>query len=1084
MLSRFGRIFFSLTLALAFASAELVNIPVALADNTSDEAELRFQRGVAFYKIREYEEALVEFFHSNRLVRNASTLINIARCYEQLRKFNEAFRYYDEYLAEVSDPAARKIAEDSIQRLAPRMATLRIETTPPGAEIYIDRKNLGSLGVTPKTLAIDPGKTTVILALPGHREVTQQVNLVLGTQARLESDLEFITGTLVLDGSPEGAKVHLNTGADDELLCTLPCEKVMAPGNHILSIAAEGHYSMQLPVAITPDARTTLTVDLQALPPVMGALHVTANRDGALVSVNDLAIGITPNVVHTLPVGTHKIRVTMRGMQPFEQEVVIKENDTSPLHAELRFAAEITTAATKSETTTSEAPASVTVISSDEIQAFGYSTLPEALRAVRGLYFSNDRMYESIGMRGISPPGGYNSRILILYNGHALNDAYTGQAYIGRDFSIDLADVERIEVIRGPVSAIYGSSAVFGAINIVTRSNLGDRNAEVTGSAGTSQTVSGRATGAYTSKNFDIIVSGGAYRSLNESNMSFDEARQLRPLQELPADTKLTNLENQDGERAYHADARVRLGDFTLQGYVNSRKKDLGTGNYTTAINRPGAFVNDLRGFIEGRFDKKMKQGDFSARFYFDVMNYNATYFYDVDPYDEEASSWWAGGELRYRTPEFLRQRLTIAIEYKHEDTEQWMQEIYPVFPQELLDGLKDPNQLKAFQDSLLSSPSGLPGMIERWDDLMIKTKRDIFSGSLSDEIRLGRHLTIHAGGRIDLYQYSPTECLMTNGDGSCQTFLQQVWLEGPDRETLLKDDDKNMDESHLRIAWSARMAFILHDIIQGGVTKLLGSTAFREPSVYELYFFDGATQIPNPYRLTKPEQIYSLELEHTQELTEELRFIASGYINWINRLVSMRKSEDKIMTVTADDGCEVYPCSATIQSTEELFQYANMEKTLRVEGAELGFRWKPGILSMLQLSYSFQHLTLPKDIENPETIEANMPNHMISLKAMVPLYSTMAVLSIESIYNSARLTVPDIDEDGVVDENTLFKTGDSFWLNVGLSGAFKDGRLRYFVGVKNLLDDRAMMPASDDGYLLTIPNYGRRLQLTLTGSF
>jgi hypothetical protein len=85
-----------------------------------------------------------------------------------------------------------------------------------------------------------------------------------------------------------------------------------------------------------------------------------------------------------------------------------------------------------------EAPASVTIITSEEIQKFGYKTLADILRNVRGFYVTYDRNYSYLGVRGYGPSGDYNSRIAVLLDGHRLNDSIFDAAPIGTDFPMDV----------------------------------------------------------------------------------------------------------------------------------------------------------------------------------------------------------------------------------------------------------------------------------------------------------------------------------------------------------------------------------------------------------------------------------------------------------------------------------------------------------------------------------------------------------------------------------------------------------------------------------------------------------------------
>jgi hypothetical protein len=86
-----------------------------------------------------------------------------------------------------------------------------------------------------------------------------------------------------------------------------------------------------------------------------------------------------------------------------------------------------------------EAPASVSFITAEEIQRYGYRTLADILRGVGGMYVTDDRNFSYLGIRGFGNPGDYNSRVLLLVNGHRVNDNVYGQAEIGADFGIDRA---------------------------------------------------------------------------------------------------------------------------------------------------------------------------------------------------------------------------------------------------------------------------------------------------------------------------------------------------------------------------------------------------------------------------------------------------------------------------------------------------------------------------------------------------------------------------------------------------------------------------------------------------------------------
>lgn len=117
----------------------------------------------------------------------------------------------------------------------------------------------------------------------------------------------------------------------------------------------------------------------------------------------------------------------------------------------------------------SEAPSSISIITADEIRVFGWRDLSEALSSLRGFYDTYDRDYTYMGVRGIGYPGDLSSRLLVLVDGVRMNDTAIGGTLMGKGFPVDLDLISRIEVIRGPASSLYGTNAMVGIVNIVTR---------------------------------------------------------------------------------------------------------------------------------------------------------------------------------------------------------------------------------------------------------------------------------------------------------------------------------------------------------------------------------------------------------------------------------------------------------------------------------------------------------------------------------------------------------------------------------------------------------------------------------------
>lgn len=811
-----------IVLALLFSFA----LP-ARADNTADEADLRFRRGVTAWSAGRYEEALGEFFQSNRLVPNLNVLLNIARCYEQLKRWDEAYRYYADVLDERPSASDRAAIVESLTRLAPKVALLRVESDPPGAEIFIDRKDLGARGTTPRTLALPPGPMLVLLEKQGYRQVNDAAELVTGKTATLRLALPFVTGRVRLEGSPAAAEVRVDT-TDGEPAGAVPGTLALAPGKHILNVSAPKYLPMQLPVDVRADAEERVSVTLQRLPDPTGNVIVTANHEDATVRVDGRDVGTTPAFL-PLPVGRHTIEVSREEMHPVTQVVDVTANGRSEVKAELLYAGARTTAASRTEATVDEVPASITVISREEILAFGFTTLAEALRGVRGMFLSRDRSYEYLGVRGFSPPGDYNHRILVLYDGHPMNELFTGQAFIGRENNVDLAEVERIEVVRGPVSSLFGSSAFFGVINVVPRASLGARRAEaglVTGSSGLSL---GRVTAGHEGADTELLLSVAGAREVEDG------------LYVGPVDEKEPLVRGRASEKAVNATARARWRSFTLLGSVNDRTRSYEwltrvAQDPTTRFAREKA---DGRAFVEGRWAYDAGGGaGLLARATFDASRYDGGVAYDDGSMARvHAAAEWAGLELRWRTREFLSQRVTASFEFQR--------------------------QLRILQQNHEAEKNG-PMKLQ----LDHAHSASVVSAWVADELRLGRVLLVNASVRADYY--ADTAFGLT-----LNPRLAIISRAIPGGITKLMGGT----------SFRAPTAF-----------ERFYSDPVRDPATG---LPTGGYVSARPSPDLAPETVATGELEHSQEVGRDVRLTGSVFVNRLGSLIYEQRGEDDLLVST-----------------------------------------------------------------------------------------------------------------------------------------------------------------------------------------
>jgi len=161
-----------------------------------------------------------------------------------------------------------------------------------------------------------------------------------------------------------------------------------------------------------------------------------------------------------------------------------------------------------------EAPASVSIITAEEIRCYGYRTLADILQSVPGFFINYDRFYHYVGVRGYRPAGTYDTGILLLIDGHRTNQNVGDGPAFGTHFLLDVDLIEKIEIIRGPGSALYGSNALFAVINVVTKRGADIGGLELSGQVGSYKTTKGRITyGQKIESGPEILVSGTRYRS-------------------------------------------------------------------------------------------------------------------------------------------------------------------------------------------------------------------------------------------------------------------------------------------------------------------------------------------------------------------------------------------------------------------------------------------------------------------------------------------------------------------------------------------------------------------------------------------
>ncbi|MDH7499036.1 MAG: TonB-dependent receptor plug domain-containing protein [candidate division NC10 bacterium] len=280
--------------------------------------------------------------------------------------------------------------------------------------------------------------------------------------------------------------------------------------------------------------------------------------------------------------------------------------------------------ASRYEQTISEAPALVTVITASEIKRYGWRTLAELLRSVSGLFATNDRNYTYLGIRGLGAFGGYNHRFLLLVDGVRMNDAIYDSAMIGEEFILDVDLIDRVEIIRGPGSSLYGANAFFGIINVITRRGGEVRGAELSGRVGSLETYAGRVTyGDAFQVGLETLLSGTYYESGGNERLYYKEFDHPETHDGIAKDC--------DRQRYYSLFGNLSFRDFTLEGAYSYRKKLIPTASYETVFGDTRTHTIDAQGFLDLKYERTFlsQEIDVWARARYAYYGYRGKYVYD-----------------------------------------------------------------------------------------------------------------------------------------------------------------------------------------------------------------------------------------------------------------------------------------------------------------------------------------------------------------------------------------------------------------------------------------------------------------------
>lgn len=592
-----------------------------------------------------------------------------------------------------------------------------------------------------------------------------------------------------------------------------------------------------------------------------------------------------------------------------EEELLLLYGDT-----------EMISIATGSQQPIAKAPAVASVVTAADIRAMGATDLDEVLETVPGLHVAkSSSFYNPIyTIRGIYSD--FNPQILMMINGVPITNIYLGnRSQIWGGMPVEA--IERVEVIRGPGSAIYGADAFAGVVNIITKNSQDIAGTEVGGRVGSFDTRDLWMLHGDTWGDFDVALTLEYHQTDGQSET-------------IDADGQ-TALDGFFGSNASLAPGPVNLGRNNFDARL-----DIARGDWR------------LRAGLQRRRDIENGAGVAQA----------------LDPENRFASDRW-NLDLTYHDPDFS-QYLDVQAQVSYLETSQEVARNAVLFPPGTVlpigsDGNVDPVApvgLVTFTDGFIGNPwvyeqhyrLGASAFYSRFEDHLLRVGAGVNVSEI-DRVKA----TQNFGPNVIDGTVSPIDGTLTDRSDTPFTFLpeddrknyyafaQDSWSVFPDWELTAGvrydyySDFGSTVNPRLALVWSTR-----HDL----TTKLLYGQAFRAPSFAETRLINNPAAVGNPD--LDPETIETLELAFAYRYTDTLEFDLSLFrYEW----------DDIILFVPG-------PAGSTAQNAGKQ----------RGHGAELGTEWRP--LRDLRVVGNYAYQSTRDATANQDAGYA--PKHQVYLRA------------------------------------------------------------------------------------------------------
>ncbi len=488
---------------------------------------------------------------------------------------------------------------------------------------------------------------------------------------------------------------------------------------------------------------------------------------------------------------------------------------------------ELISIASKTEERAANAPSIITVITSEEIENMGAKILPDIIRTIPGFDIIKDAAFGriEIGSRGVRKA---DRRIKLLVNGHTLNNHWNGGFSYWFD-SLPLKNVKRIEIIRGPGSALYGNSAFLAVINVITKGVSDINGIEVSAGFGTYDTQKYSILAGKTLHGVDVAGYIDFYNTNGFNGSIGEEALLSQPLSQAPGQVD-------DSRNKFDVSFNVSHKDIKLYAkYMNKDAEPFAGTRYL--LTDDGERMNN---YATADLSYKLDLGDkitVKPRAYFDQYDID----YRVNPFpdgftvnedldnDGDIEAFPEGKNLR-ALGSFQRLGSEIQTDYKLSNSN------IVTFGFSYIWERNDNIQHYSNFDPLTGASLGSMQNVSDNANYMAEVTRQIWAVYFQDKWDITNKLGLTLGVRHDHY---------SDFEGTTNPRLGLVW-----------------------------------DFMDNAALKVLYGQAFRAPGFVELYQINAPVRLGNPS--LKPETIRTYEVGIDYKFSKKLTAGVNYFFNVI----------------------------------------------------------------------------------------------------------------------------------------------------------------------------------------------------------